>query len=106
MSEKYKTYTGNIYFITLIIEGWIDLFTRKEYAEFLETNLNYCVEKKGLEIFSYCIMPSHMHLIVRTLDNNLSDRLRDYKGYNSRKIYEMIQTHPGESRKEWLQYLF
>ncbi len=105
MSEKYKTYPGKLYFLTMTVEGWIDLFTRKEYAEFLEDNLNYCIDKKGLEVFSYNIMPSHMHLIART-EYDLSDWLRDYKGFTSRKLYEMIGNHPTESRKEWLKYLF
>ena len=106
MSEKYKIYPGNLYFLTMTVEGWIDLFTRKEYAEFLEDNLNFCIDQKGLEIFSYSIMPSHMHLIARTEDYNLSDWLRDYKGYTSRMLYEMIGKHTSESRKEWLIYMF
>ena len=48
MSEKYKTYMGNLYYLTRTVEGWIDLFTRKEYAEFIEANINYCIEKKGM----------------------------------------------------------
>jgi REP element-mobilizing transposase RayT len=106
MSEKYKTYPGGLYFLTMTIAGWIDLFTRKEYAEFLEDNLNFCIDKKGLEVFSYCIMPSHMHLIARTQDYNISDWLRDYKGYTSRMLYDMIKKNERESRREWLLYMF
>lgn len=98
MSEKYKTYTGNLYYLTMTVEGWIDLFTRKEFAEFIEVILNYSIEKKGLEVFSYCIMPSHLHLIARTLDYNISEWLRNYKGFTSRKLFEMIQNLPKESR--------
>jgi putative transposase len=106
MSEKYKTYPGNLYFLTMTIEGWIDLFTRKEYAEFLEDNLNFCIENQELEVFSYSIMPSHMHLIARTENYNLSDWLRNYKGFTSRSLFEMIKQNPFESRKEWLIYMF
>lgn len=106
MSEKYKTYPGNLYFLTLSIVGWIDLFTRKEYAEFIEDNLNFCIENKGLEVFSYNIMTSHLHLIARTEDYNLSDWLRDFKGYTSKRLFEMVTNHPSESRKEWLLYMF
>lgn len=106
MSGKYKTNTGNLYYLTITVEGRIDLFTRKEYAEFIEANINYCIENKGLEIFSYCMMPSHIHLIARTFDYNISKWLRDYEGFTSRKLYEIIQNHTVESRKEWLQYLF
>src|SRR4051794_12514814 len=106
MSEKYKTYPGNTYFLTMTIVGWIDLFTRNEYAVFIEDNLNFCIEKKGLEVFSYCIMPSHIHLIARTENANLSDWLRDYKGFTSRKLYDMVGKNSFESRKEWLIYMF
>jgi putative transposase len=99
MSEKYKTYPGNTYFLTMAIEGWIDLFTRKEYPDFVEENLNFCIDNKGLEIFSYCIMPSHIHLIARTEFTKMSDWLRDFKGFTSRKFYSMILNHPTESRK-------
>jgi len=106
MSEKYKTHFGNTYFMTFTIAGWIDLFARKEYAEFIEDNLNYCIENKGLEVFNYCIMPSHVHLIARTMDDVMSNWLRDYKGFTSRKLFEMVNNHPAESRKEWLLYMF
>ena len=106
MSEKYKTYAGNLYFLTITVAGWIDLFTRKEYAEFLEDCLNYCIDHKGLEVFCYNIMPSHMHMIARTEDYPLCDWARDYKGYTSRTLYEMIEKSEFESRREWLLYMF
>lgn len=106
MSEKYKTYTGGLYFLTMTVAGWIDLFTRKEYAEFLEDNLNYCIDHKGLEVFSYSIMPSHMHLIARTEEYNLSDWTRDYKSFTSRGLYAMVENNEFESRREWLLYMF
>ncbi|HOZ81463.1 MAG TPA: transposase [Bacteroidia bacterium] len=48
-------------------------------------NLNYCIDKKKLKVFAYCIMPSHIHLIAKTEDNvNVSDVLRDFKSYTSK----------------------
>jgi len=47
-------------------------------------------------------MSNHIHLIAGTKDGfNLSDILRDFKKYTSKKIFELIQTE-NESRKDWM----
>ncbi len=51
--------------MTLIIVNWVDIFIRESYKRLLCDSLNYCIENKGLEIFRYVIMTSHMHLIAR-----------------------------------------
>lgn len=51
-------------------------------------------------------MSNHLHLIASTSeDKNLSDILRDFKGYTSRKIIATIQEEP-ESRRQWLLHRF
>jgi putative transposase len=106
MSEKYKIYKGGLYFITLTVVGWIDIFTRREYADEVVQNLNYCSKHKGLQIYSYCLMPSHLHMICSVEDGNLSGVLRDFKSYTAKRILAKIENNPTESRKEWLLYLF
>jgi REP element-mobilizing transposase RayT len=78
MSEKYKTYPGGLFFVTLTVVGWIDVFTRREYADEIIKNLNYCIQHKGLKIYAFCIMPSHIHMVVYS-EGSLSDILRDFK---------------------------
>ncbi|MBK9477476.1 MAG: hypothetical protein IPP56_03480 [Bacteroidetes bacterium] len=42
MSEKYKFRDPEgIYFVTPTIVGWLDVFTKKEYCEFILTSLSY-----------------------------------------------------------------
>jgi len=107
MSSKYNFYPGGTFFVTLTVVGWIDVFTRKEYALALLNNLNYCVDNKGLEVFSYCLMPSHLHMISRAQDNqDLGKLLGNFKSYNAKLLYEMIEQNPQESRKEWMLHLF
>ncbi|MDX5444251.1 MAG: transposase [Hymenobacteraceae bacterium] len=106
MSEKYKIHPAGLFFITLTVVGWIDVFTRREYAEEVIRNLNYCSRQKGLEIYSFCIMPSHLHLICAAKDGSLSEILRDFKSYTSKQILKLIETNPQESRKEWMLHLF
>ncbi len=59
MSEQLKAHKeGTLYFCTLTVVDWIDLFTRRCYVEELIESLRYCQTNKGLELFAFVIMPS------------------------------------------------
>lgn len=107
MSTKYKaTIAGKAYFITLTTVNWVDLFTRLSQRMLIVNALNYCVENKGLEIYGYCIMPSHVHLLCRAQDDDLlANVMRDFKSFTSKKIIETINNEK-ESRREWLLEMF
>ncbi|MBN2728992.1 MAG: transposase [Bacteroidales bacterium] len=34
-------------------------------------NLAYCQKNKGLEIFAWCIMTNHVHLMVRAIEGHV-----------------------------------
>ena len=51
-------------------------------------------------------MPSHVHFIFRSIHDDPSGLIRDFKGYTSRKLVKAIMENPQESRKEWLLELF
>jgi putative transposase len=40
MSQIRKTVEGKLYYITITVVGWIDIFTRKEYVYALMKNIN------------------------------------------------------------------
>ena len=65
MSEYRKTSADDLYFFTLTVVGWIDVFTRNEYRDILIQNFKYCQENEGLEIYSYVIMSNHFHMIAQ-----------------------------------------
>jgi len=104
MSRKYKFHNPEgVYFVSFAVEGWVDVFTRNSYKDILIDNLVYCQENKGLELFAWCIMTNHVHLIVRAKDGVLlSDILRDFKKFTSKAIIKAIEENTQESRKEWL----
>ena len=58
---------------------WVDVFTRVDYVNIIIDILIYCQKKKVLFIYAYYIMPNHLHLIISTVTNNLSDIIRDFK---------------------------
>ena len=95
MSTKYKaTTTDQAYFITITTVGWIDIFTRLNQKYNIIEALKYCQEKKGLEIYGYCLMSSHLHLLCKGTDGILSDIMRDFKKYTSKKLYQLYKTNP------------
>lgn len=108
MSRKYKFKNPEgLYFVTFAVEGWTDVFTRNEYKNILIDNLAYCQKNKGLEIFAWCIMTNHVHLMVRAIDGYLiQDILRDFKKFTSKAILKAIADNSRESRKEWLMKQF
>ena len=105
MSVRYKIQDPQgIYFISFAVVDWIDVFTREIYCQILLDSIEFCQQKKGLILHSWCIMPSHVHLIASSkgLDIKLEDILRDMKKFTSREIIKAIEENPQESRKEWL----
>lgn len=103
MSRKYKFQNNDeIYFVTFTVVRWIDLFIRNEYKDILIESLRYCQLTKELDLYAYCIMTSHVHLIVGSRGNLLSNIMRDLKRHTSEHLKKAIINHPGESRKEWM----
>jgi putative transposase len=107
MSEHLKAHKeGTLYFCTLTAVGWADVFTRKRNAEVIIESLAYCQREKGLELFAYVLMPSHLHLIARLQQGRLADVLRDFKSYTAKRLLALVADEPGESRRERLMRLF
>ena len=88
--------------MTMTVVEWIDLFTRVTQKQLIVDSLKYCQENKGLNIFGWCLMPSHLHLIANTkIPFDLDDVVRDFKRHTSKQAIFLIENEP-ESRKEWL----
>ena len=107
MSDQYKiSNKGGVFFVTLTTIDWIDVFTRKEYKLIILDSLKYCQQNKGLIIYAYCLMDSHLHMIISAKTGfDLSGILRDFKKFTSKSIVKSIQEE-SESRREWMLYRF
>jgi REP element-mobilizing transposase RayT len=103
MSEKYKMWEKDKgYFVTLTVVDWIDVFTHRNHKLKIIEALRFCQKKKGLEIFGYCLMTNHLHLIARGDEKqSLSEVLRDFKQFTAKTILRQIIEEP-ESRKDWM----
>lgn len=100
--NKQTIKTNGSYYLTLTVVGWIDVFTRKNHKDAIIDSLRYCIQNKGLSVYSYCLMSNHLHLVVNTNGNfELKDVIRDFKKFSAKKILDQIKNEP-ESRREWM----
>ena len=98
----YNIRKDKTYFMTMTVVDWIDLFTRVKQKQLIVDSLEYCQENKGLNIFGWCLMPSHLHLIANTkIPFDLDNVIRDFKRHTSKHAIFLIENE-AESRREWL----
>ena len=95
MSRKYKFHDNDkLYFISFATVYWIDVFVREEYMEIITESWKYCQREKGLEIYGWCIMPSHVHMIIGSKNNKLEDIVRNMKSHTSTTLKNLIKENP------------
>ncbi len=83
-----------VYFVTFTVHQWVDVFTRNEYKDIIVDSLRYCQNAKGLDIYAWVLMSNHLHLIIGSKQNKLSDIIRDFKKFTSSKIVDAIAANP------------
>lgn len=104
MSADRYTIQNNdaIHFVTFTIVVWLDLFSRPAYKHIIIDSLNHCIKERGLVIYGWVIMTSHIHLLITSQNGeSLSDIIRDFKKFTSKKLIQTAKAI-GESRREWL----
>jgi REP element-mobilizing transposase RayT len=104
VSRNYKFHNSEgVYFVSFAVVEWIDVFTRNEYNDILLESLRYCQKEKGMEIYAWCIMSNHVHLIFSSIRNEKPELIvGSFKRFTSNTIVAAIKGNPQESRKEWL----
>ena len=103
MSRNYKFRNPEgMYFVSFATVFWVDVFVRRIYFECITKNLNYCIDNKGMELYAWCIMPSHIHLVFKSTIQKPEELLRDFKSFTSKEMIKLIEENLQESRREWL----
>lgn len=104
MSRNYKIYDQtDLHYLTYATVGWVDVLTRPDYKDIIVESLRHCQREKGFELFAWCIMTNHVHLIARAKAGyQLQEILRDHKKFTSKALLKAVEENPQESRREWL----
>lgn len=99
MSRNYKFYNkSGLYFVSFATVNWIDVFTRQLYFDVLSESVGYCWNVKGMKLYCYCFMSSHVHFIFRSADDKPSELLRDFKSHTAKIMIEVKVDYPQESK--------
>lgn len=107
MSRQYKFHNKEgLYFVSFATVYWIDVFVREEYCSIISENLNFYSRENGMEVFCWCIMSSHLHLIFRDTNNEPEKLLGRFKSYTSKVLQKEIELNQSKSRKEWMKWMF
>ena len=101
MSEKYKMRENDkAYFVTMTVVDWLFAFHRDHHKMKIVESLIYCQQNKGLEIYGWCLMSNHLHMIVKaTGEQTLSEILRDFKKFTAKAMVKFILEEPESSDK-------
>jgi len=51
--RTHKSSPNSVYFCTLSVLEWIDIFTRPVYFDLLIDSLSFCQRNKGLNLFGF-----------------------------------------------------
>lgn len=104
VSRKYKIHDQeDLHFLSYAVVGWVDALSRPVYKDVVVQSLAFCQKEKGLQLFAWCIMSNHVHLIAKAAPGGkLQDIMRDHKKFTAKKIVEAIEQNAQESRSEWM----
>jgi len=107
MGTAYQIYDqGGIYYLTFQVVGWVDIFSRKVNKDVIIDSLVYCQKEKGLLVYAFVIMSNHVHIILRSEKEDLSNTIRDFKKFTSKKLKTLLLDNNKESRRDWMKVVF
>jgi len=63
----------------------------------------FLLQYENGDVCSWVIMTNHMHMIAGSHgENKISDIMRDFKKFTSKKILQTLLIESGESRRDWM----
>jgi len=105
MSRRHKIFIpNNTYFITFTIFGWRKLFINDKYCALVYKWFDYVKEKYGNLLYSYVIMPNHIHCLMFVTDKSprLSTLVMNAKRFLAYGIVNLLKKE--KDRQEQLNF--
>lgn len=86
--------TGQVFSITICTANRQDFFTNSEIARQVINTLKSDLISRRLDLFAYCLMPDHLHLLVAPKDGNLIDIIGSWKKFTGRLMRKSGSSGP------------
>jgi putative transposase len=84
---------GGTYSFTASIMGWKHIFIKKKYLDCIIDSFRFHQEKKDVYTVGYCIMPSHLHWIIKLNDSykDISMIVGAFKSFIAHEIIDGLK---------------
>lgn len=90
------------YFLTFNTVDKIDLFVRPACKQLVADALNHFIRTQSLNLYAWCLMSSHLHLVLRTKDGSAPAYFeRDFKKYTTPTLLKTIEMEM-DPRRDWM----
>jgi putative transposase len=97
MRSRYRVHEKqHAHFITATIVEWLPVFSSAACCDIVVRSFEFCRERKGLKIYGWVILDSHLHAILAAPE--LSAVLRDLKSFTAQQILAEV----GCEGRDWL----
>jgi len=93
-----------LYFLTMTLVGWVNLFGAVKYRNIVLDALKFCQANKGLRIYAWVIMPSHIHMIADSKNGTLSKTIGEFKRHTSKFIFNALQEEDEFDSSEFISF--
>jgi putative transposase len=101
-NDKPMMPTDSCYFLTFNTVDKIDVFVKPSYKLAITDALNYFVTARGLVVYGWTLMSSHLHLIITTGEGAAPAHFeRDFKKYTTPAILKSIEMEM-DLRRNWM----
>ena len=85
-------HTHYIQFFTATCTNWLPLLKSQDAKQIIIESLDYLVNKDRVKVFSFVIMPNHLHLIWKMADNQERANVqRDFLKYTGQQLKFLLQ---------------
>lgn len=81
----------HLYFITGTLIKWLNLFKNPQYAQIILDAFTWNRKQHQFLLFAYVIMPTHIHAIIKPLNQNISKSLQSFASYTAHAIVKRIE---------------
>jgi REP element-mobilizing transposase RayT len=81
----------HLYFITASVIGRKHLFTISKYIDIPLNSLAWLHQQKRILLFAFVIMPSHLHAIIKPVNNSIGDILQQLGSFTAHEILKRLR---------------
>ncbi len=81
----------HLYFITASICGWKPLFKSNTYSSIIIEALDTRRRQKKIFLFAFVIMPTHLHCILKPINQTIGQTLQNFGSYTAHRIIHQLE---------------